>query len=103
MMRRILNSHPKILWSEVKDLLVEYNKRMQRAGHSLAFRKEVIEKAMVKFCRLRKLEVDGVRRIHRSRAEREQYWKENGGRQTSSNWFRTVGFHTALGIPATEG
>ena len=38
-----------------------------------------------------------------NRAERDEFWRKNGGRPTSSNWVKRAGYNTTLSIPATDG
>ena len=99
----MLNSHRKLDWSEVKRVLVRYCYRMKKAGHTWAFRKEVLEKGMCRVFKLIEGEREGSRRLYRSRDERERYWTECGGRPTSSSWFKKLGYGALLQVPAAGG
>jgi hypothetical protein len=41
--------------------------------------------------------------MYRTRQEREQQWREKGGRSTKADWFRKGGATSVLNVPATEG
>ena len=83
-------------------MVIAYARRMWDAGHREEFRGEIIRRSITKyFCSVENDEKK-VRPMYRNMEERESYWRSIGGKPTPANWFKRVGCHNTMTIPATE-
>ena len=46
---------------------------------------------------------EGGKVMYRTKREREEQWRKEGGKPNKSNWFRSAGYTSVLYVPATKG
>ena len=107
--RRLRNCHPELPWTTKTTFLNAFNIQMKEAGHTEEFRDMITTRVVAKYknsARRHRMALEGReggKAMYRTRREREVQWKEQGGRPTSSNWFRRAGYTSVLNVPASEG
>ena len=81
---------------------------MMLAGHSEEFRDLITTRAVAKYLNsldnhLKYLDGSGGRRMYRTKEERADQRKREGGKASKADWFRKGGFTSVLNVPATQG
>ena len=82
---------------------------MAEAGHKEDFRDMVTTRVVAKYANSlrnhhREMEgSEGGKVMYRTKREREEQWRREGGKPTKSNWFRSAGYTSVLCVPATKG
>ena len=101
--RRLRNCYREMEWREKAKLVVEYCRRMYRAGHTERFRVEVASGGISKYLTSLQNDKDGTSIMYRTAEERDQYWARQGGRPTAANWAKKRGFGNTIKVQATAG
>ena len=101
--RRLRNGHPDLPWVKKAAFLTDLNIAMRVAGHTETFRALVTTRVVARYCTAMRNHRWGAVRMYRSREEREEQRKEQGGKTTASNWMRKGGATTVINISATKG
>ena len=82
---------------------------MAEAGHKEEFRDMVTTRVGAKYCNSlrnnhREMQgSEGGKVMYRTKREKEEQWRREGGKPTKANWFLKAGFTSVLYVPATKG
>ncbi len=95
------NCHPSLPWESKATHLTTLNVRMKMAGYHQGVRERVTRRTIAKYTTsLTNMQVEG-RPMYRTREEREVQVLKAGGKTTSSNWFKKVGYSNTLTLQAS--
>ena len=75
---------------------------MQQSGHKQDFREVVFKRAVEKYIGSLRREEEGSKQMYRTKKERAEQSKEDGGlRKTKTGWYKALGYHGTVVVPAT--
>ena len=103
--RRLSNYSPDLPWSVKVHSLNLLCIDMHDCEHSERFRTTVISRAVGKYQKNLANHNNGVKVMFRTKEEREEYTKSNGGRKNKATWFRggKDAVTTTTTVPTTPG
>ena len=102
--RRLRNTHIELPEEEIEEVLSEFMKKLQNAGHDLQTRKAILASARNKFDHQVKNSLEGTTPLHRWWSlERERRDKEH--KEKTKNWYKGKGnkYKHCMFVPATPG
>ena len=101
--RRMMNTSPRLPWSEfVVPHLTEYCRRLMAAGYSQSYRKEIVRNAITIFDSKLKNDADGVAPLNRPRGYRKLE-RRTEKKIKKQSWGTRGGYVAPIIVPATPG
>ena len=104
-LRRLSNYSPSLPWSKKVESLNRLCIDMKDCGHTESFRATIISRVVGKYKTNLDNHTNGNKKMFRTKEEREEFYKAEGGRKTKSNWFRgdKERTTTTTKVPTTPG
>ena len=100
--RRLRNCQPVLPWSKKAAYLTDLNLAMRKAGHGQDFRAMITVRTVAKYCNSLKNHRSGRKAMYRSKKEREEQRKKEGGKATAATWMRKGGATAVFKVSATK-
>ena len=101
--RRLRNCHPDLPVKEKAFHMNNFNLAMMDCGHEVKFREIVNRRAIAVYERACVNEVEGNKRMYRTKEERRALIKLRGDKEDKTAWFRRLGYQNTLMVPASMG
>ena len=101
-MRRILNCHPDLEWSQKAEHLSEFCYSMMISGYTESFRRDIIKGVIDRYNQMMTEVNSGDRELYRSKEKMEDDKKAKGG-NSAATWHLSGNYKHVVNIPITPG